>query len=203
MVRWVVGSILHGVDPLSYFSFHPVLHDWCNKGRGMCYPVCLHQSVLFLVSIPSSPLPDGCNKGHGMCYPVCLHWSVLFLLNILGARCSSGKSVRSWCDGLSDPSFMGWTHWAISRSIQCSTTGVTKAVVCAILSVCIGQCFSFSIFWERDVTLWYERSLMVRWVVGSILHGVDPLSYFSFQPVLHDWCNKGVVCAILSVGWYM
>ena len=40
MVRWVVESILHGVDPLSYFSFQPVLHDWCNKGRGMCYPVC-------------------------------------------------------------------------------------------------------------------------------------------------------------------
>ena len=40
MVRWVVGSILHGVDPLSYFSFQPVLHDWCNKDRGMCYPVC-------------------------------------------------------------------------------------------------------------------------------------------------------------------
>ena len=40
MVRWVVGSILHGVDPLSYFSFQPVLHDWFNKGRGMYYPVC-------------------------------------------------------------------------------------------------------------------------------------------------------------------
>ena len=40
MVRWVVGSILHGVELLSYFSFQPVLHDWCNKGRGMCYPVC-------------------------------------------------------------------------------------------------------------------------------------------------------------------
>ena len=40
MVRWVVGSILHGADPLSYFSFQPVLHYWCNKGRGMCYPVC-------------------------------------------------------------------------------------------------------------------------------------------------------------------
>ena len=39
MVRWVVGSILHGVDPLSYFLFQPVLHDWFNKGRGMCYPV--------------------------------------------------------------------------------------------------------------------------------------------------------------------
>ena len=35
-----IGSILHGVDPLRYFSFQPVLHDWCNKGRGMCYPVC-------------------------------------------------------------------------------------------------------------------------------------------------------------------
>ena len=32
MVRWVVGSIIHVVNPL--------LHDWCNKGRGMCYPVC-------------------------------------------------------------------------------------------------------------------------------------------------------------------
>ena len=40
MVRWVVGSIRHGVDPLIYFSFQPVLHDWCNKVRGMCYPVC-------------------------------------------------------------------------------------------------------------------------------------------------------------------
>ena len=31
MVRWVFGSILRG---------GPVLHDWCNKGRDMCYPVC-------------------------------------------------------------------------------------------------------------------------------------------------------------------
>ena len=32
-----------------------------------------------------------------------------------------------------DPSW--WTHWAISRSSQCPTTGVTKTVVCVILSV--------------------------------------------------------------------
>ena len=31
-----------------------------------------------------------------------------------------------------------------------------------------------------------------------ILHG-GPMNYFSFQPVSHDWCNKG--CVILSVGW--
>ena len=40
MVRWVVGSILHVVDTLSDFSLQPVLHDWCNTGRGMYYPVC-------------------------------------------------------------------------------------------------------------------------------------------------------------------
>ena len=26
--------------PLSYFSFQPVLHNWCNKGHGLYYPVC-------------------------------------------------------------------------------------------------------------------------------------------------------------------
>ena len=30
-------SSFHGVDPLSYFSVQPVLHDWCNKGRGMVH----------------------------------------------------------------------------------------------------------------------------------------------------------------------
>ena len=28
-------------NSLSYFSFQPVLHDWCNKGRGMYYIVRL------------------------------------------------------------------------------------------------------------------------------------------------------------------
>ena len=26
--------------PIELFLVHPVIHDWCNKGRGMCYPVC-------------------------------------------------------------------------------------------------------------------------------------------------------------------
>ena len=57
MVRWVVESMLHGVDPLSYFSFQPVLHDWCNKGRGMCYPVCgmVHMKEPLLLIEKSSP----------------------------------------------------------------------------------------------------------------------------------------------------
>ena len=28
------------VDAFSYLLFQPVLHDWCNKCRGMYYPVC-------------------------------------------------------------------------------------------------------------------------------------------------------------------
>ena len=28
------------VDPLSYFSFQPVLYDWYNKDSGICYPLC-------------------------------------------------------------------------------------------------------------------------------------------------------------------
>ena len=51
-----------------------------------------------------------------------------------GARCSS--VARAFTHGVMgwriDPSW--WTHLAISRSRQCSMTGVAKAVVCAILS---------------------------------------------------------------------
>ena len=38
MMRWIVGSILFG-GPIEHFSYQPVLHDWCNKGRGMYYLV--------------------------------------------------------------------------------------------------------------------------------------------------------------------
>ena len=42
----VVRAFTHGamgrrIGPsLSYFSFQPVFHNWCNKGCGMCYAVC-------------------------------------------------------------------------------------------------------------------------------------------------------------------
>ena len=32
---WSFGHARSRAQP---FSFQPVLHDWCNKGRGMCYP---------------------------------------------------------------------------------------------------------------------------------------------------------------------
>ena len=78
-------------------------------------------------------------------------------------------SIRSWCGGSSDWSFMGWTHWAISRSSQCSTTGVTKAVICVILSV---GCFFFFFYLTTHSThfiygymasdIWLRTILIVR-----------------------------------------
>ena len=45
------------MGPLSYFSYQPVFHDWCNKSRGMCYPVCwmMHIKEPLLLIGKSSP----------------------------------------------------------------------------------------------------------------------------------------------------
>ena len=37
---WIISNHQQNVFDITYFSFQPVLHNWCNKGRGMCYPVC-------------------------------------------------------------------------------------------------------------------------------------------------------------------
>ena len=69
----------------------------------------------------------------------------------------------------------------VSRSSQCSTTGVTKAMVCVIMSV----------------------EIVVRRLVSCVCV-TGPRLTISFQPVLHDWCNKGrgmyyPVCGMVHV----
>ena len=57
-LSWCDGSSDRSfmVDPLSYFSFQPVLHDWSNKSCGMCYPVCGMVHIKEpLLSIEKSP----------------------------------------------------------------------------------------------------------------------------------------------------
>ena len=51
------------VDPLRYFSFQPVFYDWCNRGRGMCYPVCemVHIKEPLVLIDKRSP----CSGGNG------------------------------------------------------------------------------------------------------------------------------------------
>ena len=63
MVRaFAHGTMGRQIDPSwwthwAYFSFQPVLHDWCNKGCGMCYPVCgmMHIKEPLLLIRKSSP----------------------------------------------------------------------------------------------------------------------------------------------------
>ena len=60
IVQWVVGSIIHDrLIELFLFSFQPVLHDWCNKGCGMCYPICgmMHIKEPLLLIRKSSRFP--------------------------------------------------------------------------------------------------------------------------------------------------
>ena len=49
--------LLFPISPLNYFSFQPVLHDWCNKCLGICYPVCgvMHIKEPLLLIGKSSP----------------------------------------------------------------------------------------------------------------------------------------------------
>ena len=57
----------------------------------------------------------------------------------------------------------------------------------------------------------YFRTLVLLAVVRAFAHGAmgrridpscgEPIELFLVPAVLHDWCNKGRVCSILSVGW--
>ena len=49
------------VEPLSYFSAQPVLHDWCNKGRGMYYPVCVMVHIKEPLLLIGKGSPCGCS----------------------------------------------------------------------------------------------------------------------------------------------
>ena len=61
------------------------------------------------------------------------HWVTPFTYVVCCHRSRREMQLRGVMGRRIEPSW--WTHWAISRSSKCSTTGVTKIVVCAILSV--------------------------------------------------------------------
>ena len=39
-ISFIVGGAKQNNAHTNLFSFQQVLHDWCNKGRSMFYPVC-------------------------------------------------------------------------------------------------------------------------------------------------------------------
>ena len=85
-------------------------------------------------------IPSGFAHGKGFKYKLFILFiyllissSLLFIVIAVGSEIYlRGKSVRSWCDGSSDRSLM---MDLIGLFLVPATTGVTKAVVCVILSV--------------------------------------------------------------------
>ena len=58
MVRaFAHGAMGRWIDPSWSGPIELVLHDWCNKCRGMCYPVCgmVHINEPLLLIEKSSP----------------------------------------------------------------------------------------------------------------------------------------------------
>ena len=92
---------------------------------------------------------------------------------------------------------LSWTRnismappWGIDQTTHCTKSGHSTTEL-HLAPLCTGD----------GKLLWiWVCSLMVRWVVGSILHG-GPIELFPV-PVSAPWLvTKAVVCAILSVGW--
>ena len=89
----------------THTRIQPVLHDWCNKGHGMCYPVCgmVHTKEPLLLIRKSSP----CGSSG---FPLSLsEWSFTICLtpynrkwNVLSA--SLNKTFPAF------PSFLFWIH---------------------------------------------------------------------------------------------
>ena len=134
MVRWVIM-----MDPLRYFSFQTVLHDWCNKGRGLCYHLCgvVHIKEPLLLIGKSSP----CSGRSGFPlsqseWPLSYVWRhinvnktfpsflincygesktvwLLSLLNSLGCRCL----CTSVCDGVNVRGIANW-NWYLHNVVR-------------------------------------------------------------------------------------
>ena len=102
----------------------------------------LIRTISYYLNIKSLAIFFSIYKVDAMLFSVQLVWKAIYQFGI--RACPNVFWLppwwtKEWDDGLDhliDPSW--WTHWAISRSSQCSMTGVTKAVVCAILS--LGWC---------------------------------------------------------------
>ena len=120
-----------------------------------------------------------------------------------------------------DPS---WTHWAISCSSQCSTTGVTKVILCAILLLCgmvqlkyplllIGKSsggsggplllceWSFTNVW-RYITVLKCMECIVKYFLPSPWIGMLPvtwnLPYHQLQTILHHCQGQMVLMSTLQ-----
>ena len=124
----VKPTLLSFSDCFVFSKFLAVLHNWYLKSYDL-YCFVSEESLYKRLKVGT------CARDRRALQQLALNVQVKHCYSYGSEMQLRGKSVHSWCNGSSDRSFLGWTHSAISRSSQCSTTGVTNAVVCIILSV--------------------------------------------------------------------
>ena len=107
------------MDPFSYFLFWPVLHDWCNKGCCMCYPVCVivHIKEPLLLIGKSSPCSSDSR------FPLSLSGPLLYIRchitinkNVLNASLNKTFNKRSLAANHKEPLLL------IGKSSPCSSS---------------------------------------------------------------------------------
>ena len=126
MVRWVVGSILHG-GPFELFLV-PLRARCSSMVRSFAHGVMGHRIdpswwTHWAIFHSSQCSTTGVTKP-----------GPFYVLSLSGARCSS--VVRAFTHGAMGHriNHSWWTHWAISHSSQCSSTGITKKKLVYVLS---------------------------------------------------------------------
>ena len=44
-LNFKTGCVIASLVLFPAISYEPVLHNWCNNGHGMCYPVCVTMHI--------------------------------------------------------------------------------------------------------------------------------------------------------------
>ena len=118
------------VFTLCYMTLVHFQHWWVRRSATGVW--CSHCAIwlLYTSALVSRTFCDWCMVIK-LCYMTLVHfqhwWVGRSATGVWWSNCymytfsTGGVGCSSWCDGSSDRSFMGWTHWPISRSSQCST----------------------------------------------------------------------------------
>ena len=174
----MVRAFAHGVmgrridpswnGPMSYFSFQPVLHDWCNKGCGMCYPVygmvhikkpllligksslCGGSGFLMPYNRKYNVLSGSLNKTLPSFLPCCCTWNAVRMTE-LSSSCrvralTQGSSIVGW-GGIATPYV---THLSFSRcaALPHTPSGPLRRP-CSPLSICCKTDWYLSPLWKE------------------------------------------------------
>ena len=143
MGRWIDPS---GVNPLSYFSFQPVLHNWCNKSCGMCYPVCGRTHIKEPLLLIGKSSPCG-----GSVFPLSLPlpyvWRHIYWIKTIKIMCliNGGKNIYIFainqlnrCSHLSafdqERHLVSWLH------IKFCDVGAGQIIISILFSLYLSSC---------------------------------------------------------------